>query len=958
MAATTLNLSSFKRNDVYTIEIDQSQNVQLPLATGRVVIGSSRKGPMNTVVLVTDPVNAVNVYGNIDTKLESKGSFFQRTLAVSLKQGPVYALNVIPVTSQDTANFLTWNSEFSSYNTPTTINAFTQPISSYFNTQRFWFADNDALTTTKNRVLTGEDKTKVLSFANLSKSPVTVWAHRTVVNGYSQTAKEYYSLFGDSTGVPSFINPDDIIADYFIEIIVVQGDWSNNLKLSQDPIYGQYFNASGIIESKINQFLNLNEVTVVLRATGSLIPDFLDQSGLNASIDTIVNSTYTQTEVLCALDTDSINSMDLSSPAFVPSDVTSQRLDVVGYGYNEIDSFVDDSIPGLTQNPQIDVLGYKKPLFGTMNFIALSASASKALGEDLLDNNSQDAPEPFVKAYQGSPIWNAFHNGFTANSDKIVGPSSAVGYVKYEDGFSDAISGGTLPYTKVSAYSDIALTNLIDISTLFNVSSSPSVNYLTIVAASWTNDFYKQFSLTDTNFFSNVIYTAPNVLTLTLASNITAPNLALLQSFVKVNQYLQAQEVAGSERNRLLQIISVSSKTVNTTTTWTVTTMAPKDANVRGIDISQGYFTAVIGLKNFITNVRGFYMPAFVLRPQLLPDGSAAREDQIMDFVLSGSNLGSALADKQSVDFRYFIDSTQGTIEAASKSQLAQMAANHGQALVLANLPSVKQLINSTDPSFIDPDTGLLDSTFLAQGGNLDLNPEFTYGFAEGTGPTGVDISTYIAYFGPNLQINDGGRIRSVPPAAYVGNAFMRKFSSGNTFSVVAGKKGALNDPEIDSLEYNFTDDDRDVLEPAGFNLIVKRRGFGNLIMNNALAYQTTNSALNNIHVRDALITIERDVNQILFNFLFDFNDEITQLRVRTIVQNYLDAVMAANGITTYSVTFDSTNNTPDVIDSNTGIIDIAVQFPRAIQKFINRITIQRTGGQLSSTSTGFIPSF
>lgn len=957
MAATTLNLNAFKRSDVYTIEIDQSQNVQLPLSTGRVVIGSSRKGPMNTVVLVTDPVNAVKVYGDIDSKLESKGSFFHRTLAVSLKQGPVYALNAIPVTSQDTANFLTWNTEFSSYNTPTTINAFTQPVSSYFNTQRFWYADSSALTSTKNRVLSSEDKTKVLSFANLSKAPVTVWAHKTVVNGYNQTAKEYYSLFGNSNGVPSFINPDDIIADYFVELIVVQGDWSNNLKLSQDPIYGQYFDKTGLIESKINQFLNLNEVTVVLRASGSLIPDFLDQSGLNASIDTIVNSTYTQTEVLCAIDIDAVDSMDLSSPDFVPADVTSQRLDVVGYGYNEIDSFVDDStIPGVNPNPVINVLGYKKPLFGPLNFIALPLNTAGALGEDLLDNNIAISAQPYIKAYSGSPIYDAFHDGFTASGDKIVGPASAVGYIKYEDGFVDATSGANLPYTKVTAYSDIALTNQIDISTLFKLSGS--VNYLNVIPASFTTDFYKTFSTTDTNFFSNVVYNAPNVLTLTLATSITTDNLNLLKQYIKVNQYLQAQVAPGTERNRLLQIISVTSNVVGNVTTWVVTTMAPKDQNVSGIDVSTGSFTAVIGLKNFVNTVRGFYMQPFVLRPALLPDGSAARENAIMDFVLSGSNLGKALADKQSVDFRYFIDSTQGTIDPASKSQLAQIAANHGQALVIANAPSIKQFINSTDPSFVDQTTGLVSAQYIAQGGNLDLNPSFTYGFAKGTGPTGVDISTYIAYFMPNLQINDGGRIKSVPSAAYVGNAYMRKFSSGNTFSVVAGKKGALNDPEIDSLEYSFTDDDRDVLEPAGFNMIVKRRGFGNIIMGNELAYQATNSALNNIHVRDALITIERDVNQILFNFLFDFNDEITQMRVRTIVQNYLDAVLAAGGITLYSVTFNSTNNTPEVIDSNTGIIDISVTFPRAIHKFINRITITRTGGQLSSNSTGFIPSF
>jgi hypothetical protein len=91
---------------------------------------------------------------------------------------------------------------------------------------------------------------------------------------------------------------------------------------------------------------------------------------------------------------------------------------------------------------------------------------------------------------------------------------------------------------------------------------------------------------------------------------------------------------------------------------------------------------------------------------------------------------------------------------------------------------------------------------------------------------------------------------------------------------------------------------------------------------------------------------------------LFDFNDEITRLRVRTIVENYLDNVVLARGLSSYEIIFDSSNNTNEVISANAAIIDIRVDFPRGIQKFINRITITRVGGSLSSESTGFIPSF
>jgi hypothetical protein len=310
------------------------------------------------------------------------------------------------------------------------------------------------------------------------------------------------------------------------------------------------------------------------------------------------------------------------------------------------------------------------------------------------------------------------------------------------------------------------------------------------------------------------------------------------------------------------------------------------------------------------------------------------------------------------IDFRYVVDSYSGTISGSSKYQLAKLAAVNGQAMALLNAPSMQQFEKSVDPSFIDTTNKLVSTELIAQGGNTTLNPSFLYKFAE-EDVKGVPLSSYASYHFPNLIVRSGSKNISVPQAAYISNLYVRKFKNGTPFLIVAGgKRGALNDPEIVGLEYDLTDEDRDFLEPVGFNLTVKRRGFGIILFSNNTAYQRINSALNNAHVRDNLSTIERDLEKILFNFLFDFNDEITRLRVRTIVENYLNAVVNAKGISTYEVIFDTSNNTNEVISANAAIIDIRVDFPRGIQKFINRITITRVGGSLSSDATGFIPSF
>ena len=870
--AEQLNLNKYKRSDVYTVEVDKTQSLSLPLSQGRLVIGSSRKGPINTVVQVNSTSEAKSVYGDIDSKLESKGSYFHRTIKTLLQQGPVFAINVLPVNNTDTVEFTSFNTESASTSIPQNLVDFTQPISRFFNTQRFWFASEESLNSTKESVLTGSNANKILSLVNLGKRAVTTFVHSTSVNGYDLTVKEYYSLFGEDTPIPNFLSVDDLVSDYFVEVIVVEGDWSNYHKLATDPVYSVYFNASGFIKDKINDFLNLREVKTVIRATGSLIPGFKDQSGNTASIDKIVNSLYSQTEVICAIDTDKLEAIDLSESTFVDSDMASNRVDLVGHGFDDITNYGDDDIAGNgSANKLIDILSYKKLEKGNMIFEVVN---TEVLGS-LFYYTSGD----YFKAYDNSKLYEAYYNGFVKTGSivvkKTVGLNGAPDvftnyYLKFETGTTTGPGDNGLIYLKVSCYSDVLLTTLDSQSTI-QVDIATGKNILNIVNPS-ADTFTKTFAFGDTTYFSlnGVTSPAPNQLKLVLNSSITVNNKAVLDSFLKVNFYLKAR-VVGDSRSRLLKIISISSKIENSKTIYTITTMAPNDIAISGIDVTGDEFKVYKGIKNFIKELKGVFLPAFVLRDSLLPNGSATREDSILGFLFESTKIPQALADKQSVDFRYIVDSYHGQITESSKYYLSQIAALHGQAFVFGNAPSMKQFEKSIDPSFVNPYNKLLSSKYIADGANLDLNPSFTFGFSKGE-VNGVPISSYIGYFIPNVVVNDSGSSKSIPPAAYVANEYTKKFNSGNTFSIVAAKKGILTDVSIENLEYEFTDEDRDILEPVGFNPIVKRRGFGKLIMGNNTGYQRVNSALNNIHVREALITIETDVNRILFNFLFDFS--------------------------------------------------------------------------------------
>ena len=1062
MAEPRINLNNYKSSGVYTVEIDASENVVLPLTTGRLIVGSSRVGPFNTVVLINDIRTLRAVFGEIDPKLEKAGSYFHRTIEVALREGPVFAMNVLPLdtditnpsTNLDQAAFTTFNTESAASNDGTNQ----YPIVEFFNRQRLWFADSVKLNKSKNLALgddyitnpggfgiTTSESNKILSFANLGQSNMTVWVRKANVSGFDVTAKEWYaSVGGGSVEFPSFVHPDDFISDYFVEVIVVRGDWTNYLKLSKDPVYKAYFDEVGLKVANSANFFASREITVINRTIGCLIPDFRDQSGVTVSIDRLVNRAFPTTGLLCALDVEKLDLIDLTDDNFIDTEVNTHRVDIIGHGFDElayyadnggfdnvyvggVDTFTTDALgtgyttatavtttggsgtgltvdivaaaglitsitinnagtgydvgdtividggatdetitvtavtysnPAVAATPLIDTLSYARPVDAELIFEITSTETepsfllNAAAGDTYIINAATD----YIIAMEGSKLYESYMNGFLktgdSSSDGGVNPTR---YLKAIDNLTVTIGPATLKYIKVEIYADIALTTQVNENT-YTVSGT---DYLKVALADG-DDFKHTFDLTDPAFFTSYSIAQPNVLTLELFSSITTQNKAIVNKYIKANNYIKANVSDG--RSRLLKIVSVfTPDPLTAPNTIKVTTMAPSVDEVIGLDVTGNEIQTYVGIPNFINSLKGQKLTAFKLRNDVLPDGTADRLEGtggILDYLFTDTLIPQALSNGELIDFRYVVDSYSGTISASSKYQLAKLAAVNGQAMAILNAPSMQQFEKSVDPSFIDTTNRLVSTELIAQGGNIALNPSFLYKFAE-EDVKGVPLSSYASYHFPNLIVRSGSKNISVPQAAYISNLYVRKFKNGTPFLIVAGgKRGALNDPEIVGLEYDLTDEDRDFLEPVGFNLTVKRRGFGIILFSNNTAYQRINSALNNAHVRDNLSTIERDIEKILFNFLFDFNDEITRLRVRTIVENYLNAVVNAKGISTYEVIFDTSNNTNEVISANAAIIDIRVDFPRGIQKFINRITITRVGGTLSSDATGFIPSF
>ena len=322
----------------------------------------------------------------------------------------------------------------------------------------------------------------------------------------------------------------------------------------------------------------------------------------------------------------------------------------------------------------------------------------------------------------------------------------------------------------------------------------------------------------------------------------------------------------------------------------------------------------------------------------------AQLEDQTIQTcleTLDNSGLGTALIDKDLIDFRYIVDSF-GSYDVnglQNKSQLSELAKERQNASAILNAPTIADFKSSSNPSFTDSE-GNFKVEYIAQGGNLDKNPTLTYSL-----PGITAGANYAFYYGPGLVVADNGKDIIVPPAAYVSNNYIDKYTSATPWSIVAGpRRGVVNGTGVKGAEFAFDKSDRDVLEPFGINPIVFQRGVGLTILGNKTAQQSIKSALSSAHVREALIYIQEGISDILKDYVFEFNNAQTRLEIKTLADSFMEGVKADGGVYEFKNVMDQTNNTDDIIDNNFGIIDTYVEPVKGLEIVVHRTTILNTG--------------
>lgn len=1179
-----LNLSSFKQSGVYNIEVDNTVEQQQLLTSERLVIGFSRKGPFNTIVRIQTIDELTTIYGEIDTFLEKRGSFFHRSIQIALQEGPVLTLNLLPIdeteNTTDKVDYVSLSTSVQTYNS----DKIKELYSSFYEKEKFWKPTNSQFLAVINSNILSENS--ILSFVNLSQSKYSLLIRKSNnKNGFDIYAKDFYGV----ENVPYYIDAYDKIDDYFVDVLVLYGDYTDYNTLSADPIYSKYFTSSGLKKEQFDAVINSEDFRVLTYISGTIIPDFFDGNGIAYSIDSLINGVFAKTGLYCTINDDYLNSLeelnlpkvDIIGHSFVQEDSEITDVNFLSYKFNLLENLIyterqefsktavdyvsltssfgksnyglfenrlvlegtsiqanlkaDYSVIELENSKFAKIKGYTttgsntaisfthpdKVSEGTFKYPVLAINSSSNtltisgvhtdLGYDLTgyDIFTTDGISKFYFTISSYTL-------DTANNKTLITTTSNTNYEVLDTTYKTTWSAGYKVLEVNTSANTLTFTGKHDFPTLYpnftgNVvylkNNASKYGNVTFVSSEYTSDGNTKLTLSGANVtlangsssnlltssslsefvddsyfltFGSYAITKPYLNSGT-ANVVTSPNiikndanlviayqgsslytdyksgiLTSADSYYKevsssVNRYyvsfdetkdsddidivklyiyndedltsLETSEISFGNKKSLgdntfdnvgVDEICFSSKVGNTNEKVTIeqtfdngtrirltsanaskiaigdyiTSYTIKDAvysyflspviTKRKIDVAGTIYYDItiarqskifyesgiykiekyLGIDDFAKTYNFISLDGFKMNSYHLPGDYLNKESQLIKIlsVIENTGLKNALTDRNLIDYRYIVDTFDSIVrpETYPKTILSSLAKTQRKSIALINAPSVEifSSMNPPSPIFTDYDSTtsrkkIFVPEYISTGGNKDLSPDFYYSL-----PTEESGSKYSAFCFPYLKYQtDEGRIINIPPSAHISNVFMRKIRLGEAHKISAGTvRGLLNDGRVVGVEYDLTDTDRGFLEPFGLNPIINKRNYGIMLYGNQTAYQTRKSVLNNLHVRDNIITIERAIDNILERYIFENNTSQTRFSVYNDVNTLLSGFVGKS-LDWFSVTINESNNTPETINQNFGILDVSIVPILGLHKFVNILTIQKNSGIVS---TGF----
>jgi len=235
----------------------------------------------------------------------------------------------------------------------------------------------------------------------------------------------------------------------------------------------------------------------------------------------------------------------------------------------------------------------------------------------------------------------------------------------------------------------------------------------------------------------------------------------------------------------------------------------------------------------------------------------------------------------------------------------ANRVRDYSMAIYLMDIPSWSE---SSTRLFGDEDRTLIQS---ASNSTPDVRET-----AEQFESRAVDNNYCAAYF-PDVYINDSntGEAVRVPSSIAALAALAYNDAVAYPWFAPAGfNRGGLG--IVTNTDVRLTASDRDDLYDNRINPIANFPNGGFVIFGQK-TMQLTQSALDRVNVRRMLLELKRQVVGVANKILFEPNNAATRARFINLVTPMLAAIQAQQGIESFKVVMDDTNNTSEDVESN-----------------------------------------
>ena len=225
----------------------------------------------------------------------------------------------------------------------------------------------------------------------------------------------------------------------------------------------------------------------------------------------------------------------------------------------------------------------------------------------------------------------------------------------------------------------------------------------------------------------------------------------------------------------------------------------------------------------------------------------------------------------------------------------------------------------------------------------VDLVAHGTGAIATVTSEAAEINSSYAATYWPWVQVGSAtGKNVYVPASVTIPGVFAFTDGASAPWFAPAGLvRGGI--PTVLQAERKLTRSERDTLYSSNVNPIATFPGQGIAVFGQK-TLQKKASALDRVNVRRLLIELKKFVGDQANTLVFDQNTITTRNKFLAAVNPFLDSVVQRQGLFTFRVVMDDTNNTADVIDRNQLIGQIFIQPSKTAEFIVLDFTLEPTG--------------